>query len=187
MPGTSHEAFQVALRNSKQLAYRLYLQVLDAGPHGVTRDDLVQTFTALGVDQSTVTARVRGLVASGLVTDGPDRRPTRKSNPAKVVRAIPGLDFSALYSEKAARPTNYRCSEGEREFLDRCHALALTLKGATTPELDRIDVPKLLWESFCELRKTSGIEHIMGKGFRDPVGKCAWCHKQSCENGCVSS
>ena len=186
MPDTSQEAYQVALRNSKVLAYRLYLQIQDAGQHGVTRDDLVQTFTAMGIDQSTVTARVRGLVASKLVTDGPDRRPTRKDNPAKVVRAIPGLDFKTLYRERSAKEEKgLRCSKEEREFLDRCHALAMWLKGATDDELKRSDSVKVLWDAFAELRKTPGIVHT-GSGFRDSLGGCAWCHDKKCGNGCVT-
>jgi hypothetical protein len=191
MTDTSQEAFQVAQRSSRQVAYRLYIQIRDAGQNGVTRDELVQCFTAMGVDQSTVTARVRALVASGLVTDGPDRRPTRKKNPAKVVRFISGLDFKTLYKESAARNLSrgpgQRCNDAEREFLDRCHSLSMAMKVSSVQELTDLDAPKLIWDYFRELRQnTAGILHVEGQGFRDTLGHCAWCHKQECINSCVS-
>lgn len=184
MSETSQAAHQVAQRGAKQVAYRIYLQIKDAGQEGVTRDDLVQCFQVLGIDYSTVTARIRALVFSGLVIDGPDKRPTRKNNPAKVLRTVPGLDFKLLYGEPGPR-AGRRCSEEEREFLDRCHSLDMAMRGSTMKELDTLDAPKLLWEYFCELRKTPGIIHT-GSSFRDQLGNCAWCHDAKCINGCVS-
>lgn len=176
MSETSQAAHSTAQRGAKQIAYRIYLQVKDAGQDGLTRDELVQCFQALNVEYSTVTARVRSLVFSGLLTDGPDTRLTRKNHQAGVLRSVSGLDFKTVYREPPR--AGHRCSDSEREFLDHCHSLDTAIRASTFPELEELDASKLLWDYFRELRTNVG--------FRDLLGNCSWCHVASCGGTCVT-
>lgn len=182
---TSLVAYKLAKKGARQTAYRIYLQVKDAGQHGMTRDELVQCFQVLGVDYSTVTARCRALVFSKLFTEGPDTRPTRKGNAALLLRSIPGLDFKTMYREPPPK-AGKRCSAAEREFLDRCHSLAMTMRASSLGELDKLDAPKVLWGCFRELRQAGEGVVQTASGFRDSLGNCAWCHDAKCGNGCVT-
>jgi hypothetical protein len=180
---TSKAAANSAARGANRTAYRIYLQIVDSGQEGMTRDELVECFQALGVEYSSVTARCTALTFSGLVTEGPDTRLTRSGNPAVVLRAVPGKDFTTSFRSPPRKKADPKCTPAEREFLDRSLGLISAIQAGFTP----MEAKDTLWDCFQELKTSIGQYPVpTAGGFRDNLGGCAWCHAPKCGNGCVT-
>jgi len=119
VPGseTSRAAAESMRSTAQPFAERLWRYILEQGTHGATADDLMRTFpTAM---PSTITARMRALKCSGLVTRhaGGIVRHTRTGRMAEVWVGVPG-DFSACYSEPAGNTVRSAILRAAREYAE---------------------------------------------------------------------
>lgn len=112
------------------VARQVWEFIREQGPRGAIADEVLQQFPALG--HTTVTARIHGLKAVGLITRHPEKRvrKTRKGRTAEVWVVPHGTVFDTSRYEKRVRPSEPRTAPCSRPHVTEAELELLALARA---------------------------------------------------------